>query len=383
MTKLNISLSASYESCTPQQVTYRDVSALHSVQNEIAARPPLVKPHTIDKLRHKMVRVARGEAFVIQGGPCAEPVPDTHGDIQATIDDLSAVSSLLEDAANVKVVSILRGAGQSCKPRSQQYEAHNGMQLLSYRGDMINGPAFSTLDREPDPKRMLIVHSQAHMTLAMIKLAAREIFTSHEMLHLPYEELLVRDAYSSSAAMLWIGDRTADPLGLHAQRLSELRNPIGLKCGPAMTPDKLSRTLAKLDPNDESGRLTLILRMGAGEIEDKLPKLLRVIKGEQRHTMLFLDPMHGNPLIVNGVKTRRVADILNEISLCFEICRRHDMKLGGIHLEMSGREVTECLGENVSAQDLTSKAYETSCDARLNPLQTRIVTAHVAKELTM
>lgn len=425
---------------------YPDTAAVAEAENRLRKLPPLVFAGEARRLKSLLGNVAHGDAFLLQGGDCAESFDAFGTDtIRDTFRLILQMAIVLTFAGGKPVVKVGRMAGQFAKPRSSPVETQGEETLPSYRGDIINGIEFTAEARLPDPARLLQAYSQSAMTLNLLRalatggyadlhnlhrwtlgfvssspqgeayeaLAQRigealvfmeaigatvensphlrqvEFFTSHEGLLLGYEEALTRiDStsgrwYDASAHLLWIGERTRDIDGAHVEFFRGIDNPIGVKCGPTMEPDELLRLIDVLDPENEAGRLTIYTRFGAGKIDNRLPPLLRAVKAEGRNVLWASDPMHGNTLTArNGYKTRPFSRILSEVGSFVEICKAEDVHPGGLHLEMTGQNVTECLGgaRAVSEQDLANR-YRTHCDPRLNGEQALELAFLVAEEL--
>jgi len=373
-----------------QQPAYPDAAALAAALRELAAYPALVPAAEAQALKAALAEAQAGRAFLLQGGDCAESFAEFSGEnIKSAHALIAAMAGLVAAASGRRVVRLGRMAGQFAKPRSRDLEEQDGRFLPIYRGDIVNGIAFETAARAPDPDRMFRAYSQSAATLSHLRaLAGSEpCYTSHEALLLPYEEALIRrDAagwYGSSAHFLWVGDRTRFPGSAHVEFLRGLSNPIGIKCGPGLEPDMLLRLLDILNPVREPGRITLVSRMGEARVEHKLPPLLRAVRAEGHPVLWSCDPMHGNTVkAANGYKTRPVASILRELKGFFAAARAEGVSGGGVHVEMTGRDVTECTGgaAPVTEQDLAHR-YHTHCDPRLNPAQAMELAALVAETL--
>jgi len=425
---------------------YPDAAALARVESTLRTYPPLVFAGEARNLKAHLANVAAGKAFLLQGGDCAESFKEFHPDnIRDTFRTLMAMSVVLTFAASRPVVRVGRIAGQFGKPRSDPTETKDGVTLPSYRGDNINGMEFTPEARIPDPERLLKAYAQSAATLNLIRAFANggyadlhhvhrwmvgfvadspqgkryreiadriseavafmeacgitsqsvpqmkqvDIYTSHEALLLGYEEAMTRidstsgDHYDTSAHFLWIGDRTRQPGGAHVEFARGIKNPIGLKCGPSLDPDELIRLIDILNPNDEPGRLTLIARFGADKVEAGLPKLVRKIVSEGRSVVWSCDPMHGNTLKTeNGFKTRPFDRILSEVRAFTSILPAENAYPGGVHVEMTGQQVTECIGgaSALTEQDLSSR-YHTHCDPRLNGGQAIDLAFLIAEQL--
>src|SRR5712671_2125589 len=413
---------------------YPDDAALGAVEATLRNYPPLVFAGEARRLKRALGEVAEGRSFLLQGGDCAESFAEFHpNNIRDTFRVLLQMAVVLTYGAACPVVKVSRMAGQFAKPRSADTETQNGVTLPSYRGDIVNGMEFSAAARRPDPQRMVQAYSQAAATLNLLRAFAQggyadlhrvhswnqgfvaaspageryreladrltatldfmaacgltsettpqiretDLFTSHEALLLPYEQALTRvdstsgDWYDCSAHMLWVGDRTRQADGAHVEFMRGIRNPIGLKCGPSLEPDDLLRLIAALNPQNVPGRLTLIARFGADKIAEKLPPLLRAVKREGAKVIWSSDPMHGNTIkLQSGYKTRPVERVLEEVRSFFAIHRAEGTHAGGVHFEMTGQNVTECLGgaQGLKEIDLQDR-YQTACDPRLNASQ--------------
>jgi 3-deoxy-7-phosphoheptulonate synthase len=425
---------------------YPDASALAGVEAHLRTYPPLVFAGEARRLKVQLGEVAAGKAFLLQGGDCAESFKEFHPDnIRDTFRTLMSMAVVLTFAASRPVVKVGRIAGQFGKPRSEPIEVQNGVTLPSYRGDNINGMEFTPEARIPDPERLLKAYAQSAATLNLIRAFANggyadlhnvhrwmvgfvadspqgkryreiadriseaigfmqacgitpesvpqmkqvDVYTSHEALLLGYEEAMTRvdstsgDWYDTSAHMLWIGDRTRQPDGAHVEFMRGVKNPIGMKCGPSLDPDELLRLIDILNPNDEPGRLTLIARFGSDKVEAGLPKLVRAVVKEGRTVVWSCDPMHGNTLKTeSGYKTRPFDRILSEVRAFTSILPSEGAYPGGVHVEMTGQQVTECLGgaAEVTEADLSSR-YHTHCDPRLNGQQALDLAFMIAEQL--
>ena len=429
-----------------QLPAYPDPAALAQVEARLGKYPPLVFAGEARRLRNALALAAEGQAFVLQGGDCAESFGDfTANVIRDTFRVLLQMAVVLTFGASVPVVKMGRMAGQFAKPRSSDNETIDGETLPSYRGDIVNGPAFTAAARVPDPLRMETGYFQSAGTLNLLRafagggyadlhevhrwnldfaarspLAARyqdlagridetlgfmaacgmnslntpqiretDFYTSHEALLLPFEQALTRidstsgDHYACSAHFLWIGDRTRQLDGAHVEFLRGVRNPVGMKVGPSMDADDLLRLIDVLNRDNEPGRLTLISRMGAEAVERKLPPLLRAVQKAGHKVVWLCDPMHGNTISTAAkVKTRSFDSILQEVRAFFDIHAAERSWAGGVHVEMTGQPVTECVGgaHRLSEADLGER-YETFCDPRLNAEQSLELAFLVAEEL--
>ena len=429
-----------------QMPVYTDATALANIEKQISRYPPLVFAGETRTLKQELGKVSRGEAFLLQGGDCAESFSEFSADnIRDTFKVMLQMAMVLTFAAKVPVVKIGRMAGQFAKPRSTPTEIINGVELPSYRGDIINELEFNLKARTPDPNRMLQAYTQAAASLNLLRafskggyadinrvhswtlgfaegqsaiqysdmatriqdsidfmaaagvnaknssaLGSVDFYTSHEALLLEYEEALCRiDSTSGlplagSGHMIWIGDRTRQPTGAHVEFARGVQNPIGLKCGPSMQAEDLKLLLETLNPENEAGRLTLIARFGAGKVGDHLPNLIRAVKEEGSNVVWSCDPMHGNTIKSNsGYKTRPFDSILREVKEFFDIHRSEKTFPGGVHFEMTGQDVTECTGgvRAVTDEDLSDR-YHTACDPRLNASQALELAFLVSEELS-
>jgi 3-deoxy-7-phosphoheptulonate synthase len=429
-----------------QVPAYPDPARLAEYERRLAGYPPLVFAGETRRLKAALAEVAAGRAFVLQGGDCAESFADfTANTIRDTFRVLLQMAVVLTFGARVPVIKLGRMAGQFAKPRSADMETIDGDTLPSYRGDIVNGPDFTAQARVPDPARMEFGYFQSAATLNLLRafasggyadlhevhrwnlgfverspLAERyrdladridetlgfmsacgmnsetsaqiretDFYTSHEALLLPYEQALTRvdsitgDWYACSAHFLWIGDRTRQPDGAHVEFMRGVRNPIGLKVGPSTPVDDLLRLIDTLNPDGEPGRLTLVSRMGAGKIADKLPPLLRAVRRHGCPVVWLCDPMHGNTISTAAqVKTRSFDAILGEVRGFFDVHAAEGSWAGGVHVEMTGHDVTECIGgaHRLTEADLGAR-YQTFCDPRLNAGQSLELAFLVAEEL--
>ncbi|MEO1328588.1 MAG: 3-deoxy-7-phosphoheptulonate synthase class II [Pseudomonadota bacterium] len=429
-----------------QMPNYLDADALQRATGKLAGMPPLVFAGEALDLRARLGRVAAGEAFLLQGGDCAESFQGFSANaIRDTFRVLLQMSVVLTWGARLPVVKVGRIAGQFAKPRSADMEKQGDVELPSYRGDIINDIDFTPESRIPNPERMVEAYLQSAASLNLIRafagggyadlnriadwnldfvsgspmaerygrIAERisealgfmeacgvtpeanqsmrtvSFFTSHEALLLEYEEALCRAdsitglPVAGSGHMIWIGDRTRQPDGAHVEFCRGVMNPLGVKCGPSLDPAELIRLLEILNPKDSAGRITLICRFGADQVADHLPPLIRAVKASGRTVVWSCDPMHGNTYKSNsGYKTRAFDKILSEVTQFFSVCREEGVYPGGVHFEMTGQDVTECVGgmREVTSEDL-SKRYHTACDPRLNAGQSLELAFLLAEEL--
>ena len=426
-----------------QQPRWPDTAAAAAVSRELQSVPPLVFAGEVDLLRERLARVASGKAFLLQGGDCAETFQGATADnIRNRVKTILQMAVVLTYGASMPIVKMGRMAGQFAKPRSSDDETRDGVTLPAYRGDIVNGYDFTEESRTPNPARMLQGYHTAASTLNLIRaftqggfadlrmvhswnrgfaenpanaryeglakeidrairfmeaagadfdeLKRVEFYASHEGLLMDYERPLTRidsrtgTPYVTSGHFLWIGERTRDIDGAHVDFFSRVRNPIGVKVGPAMTPDALEALIDKLDPSREPGRLTLITRMGAAAIRDALPPLLDATKSLEVQPVWVTDPMHGNGITTStGYKTRRFDDVVDEVQGFFEAHRVMGTHPGGVHVELTGDDVTECLGGSQQIDELgLENKYESLCDPRLNHQQSLELAFLVAEELT-
>jgi 3-deoxy-7-phosphoheptulonate synthase len=429
-----------------QMPDYLDESALNAVEAQLAKYPPLVFAGEARKLKDELAAVSRGEAFLLQGGDCAESFEEFSADtIRDTFKVMLQMAMVLTYGAKVPVVKVGRLAGQFAKPRSAPTETVDGVELPSFRGDIINELAFTPEARIPNPNKMLQAYTQAAATLNLVRafshggyadvhqvhgwtlgftdndkaakyrdmanrisdtldfmqaagvtndtahtLQSVDFYTSHEALLLEYEEALTRvDSTSGkwiagSGHMIWIGDRTRQPDGAHVEYCKGVMNPIGLKCGPSMTSGHLKSLMSTLNPDNEAGRLTLIARFGAGNVGEHLPRLVKAVKEEGANVVWTCDPMHGNTIKASsGYKTRPFDSVLREVREFFGVHNAEGTVPGGVHFEMTGKDVTECTGgvRAVTDEDLSDR-YHTACDPRLNASQSLELAFLVAEELS-
>jgi 3-deoxy-7-phosphoheptulonate synthase len=425
-----------------QQPPWLDADAVVEASTKLASFPPLVFAGEVDTLRERLAVAASGNAFLLQGGDCAETFAGATADqIRNRVKTLLQMAVVLTYAAELPVIKMGRMAGQFAKPRSSDSETRGDVTLPAYRGDIVNGYDFTPESRMADPARMIEGYHTAASTLNLIRaftqggfadlrevhnwnkgftsnpanarydqlareidrainfmtacgadfeaLKRTEFFVSHEALLMDYERPMTRidsrtgTPYNTSAHFVWIGERTRDLDGAHVDFLSRVRNPIGVKLGPTTSPDDVLALIDKLDPNREPGRLTLITRMGAGKIRDALPPLLEAVASSDATPLWITDPMHGNGMTTpTGYKTRRFDDVLDEVQGFFEAHRSVGTYPGGMHVELTGDDVTECLGgsEMIDEESLATR-YESLCDPRLNHSQSLELAFLVAEEL--
>ena len=429
-----------------QMPEYTDAEKLAEVEARLSKYPPLVFAGEARKLRAQLAKASRGEAFLLQGGDCAESFEEFSADtIRDTFKVMLQMAMVLTYGAKVPVIKVGRMAGQFAKPRSAPTETKDGVELPSYRGDIINDIDFSPEARIPNAERMLRAYTQAAASLNLVRafstggyadvnqvhgwtlgftdneeakryremarrisdtldfmqaagvnqetahtLQSVDFYTSHEALLLEYEEALTRvDSTSGhwiagSGHMIWIGDRTRQPDGAHVEFCQGVMNPIGLKCGPTTTADDLKVLMSKLNPQNEAGRLTLIARFGAGSVGEHLPRLSKAVQEEGANVVWSCDPMHGNTIkAASGYKTRPFESVLREVTEFFGVHKAEGTIPGGVHFEMTGQDVTECTGgvRAVSDEDLSDR-YHTACDPRLNASQSLELAFLVAEQLS-
>lgn len=412
-----------------QSVAYPDAEALARVQGEIAQLPPLVTSWEVEALKQRLAQAARGEAFLLQGGDCAESFDDCSSNSIATkFKILLQMSLLLVHATRLPVIRVGRIAGQYAKPRSSATEERDGVTLPSYRGDIVNRSPFTLEDRTPDPTLLLRGYERAALTLNFVRALADggfadlhhpeywdvsfaagsehhgeyrriaqaikdsisfmeavtntqslllqrvDVFTSHEALSLEYEQAQTRRVprrdgwYDLSTHLPWIGMRTAELEGAHVEYCRGIRNPIGIKVGPKMSSEQLVAVLDRIDPEHEPGRITLIHRLGADRVRAELPRLVEVVRRAGRTVVWCADPMHGNTeTLASGIKTRRFDRILSELSDAFEVHGELGSHLGGVHFELTGENVTECIGGTSGVEEHELHLdYRSKVDPRLN-----------------
>ncbi|MEQ9606112.1 MAG: 3-deoxy-7-phosphoheptulonate synthase class II [Kiloniellaceae bacterium] len=425
---------------------YADKTALERVEKQLSNYPPLVFAGEARRLREQLNQVADGKAFLLQGGDCAESFAEFHANnIRDTFRVMLQMAVVLTFGAACPIVKVGRMAGQFAKPRSTPTEVIDGVELPSYRGDIINGIDFTKDSREPDPERLVRAYNQSAATLNLLRAFAQggfadlhkvhqwnlefvsdgaqgqrynelanridealnfmrasgiepatepelretDIYTSHEALLLWYEQALTRTDsltgkwYDCSAHMLWIGDRTRDPNEAHVEFMRGIHNPIGMKCGPTTDPDELIRLIDAVTPKNEGGRLTLIARMGHDKVADHLPALIRAVEREGKKVVWSCDPMHGNTIkSPSGYKTRPFDRVLAEVKNFFAVHRAEGTYAGGVHFEMTGQDVTECIGGAQAISDETlGDRYHTHCDPRLNAKQSLELAFLIAEAL--
>ncbi len=426
-----------------QQPHWQDHPDFDSAYAKLSANPPLVFAGEVDKLKRRLAKVAQGEAFLLQGGDCAETFSDITADkISAKVKTLLQMAVVLTYGAALPVVKMGRMAGQYAKPRSSDSETRGEVTLPSFRGEIVNGFDFTAESRLPDPKRMVEAYHKAASTLNLIRafteggfadlravqqwnkgfmenpahakyeriageidravrfmsacgvefegLKRTEFYSAHEALLLDYERALTRidsrtgKPYVTSGHFVWIGERTRDLDGAHVDYLSRVRNPIGVKLGPSTTPETVLALIEKLDPTREPGRLTFITRMGAANIRQKLPPLVEAVRDAQAKVVWVTDPMHGNTITAkNGYKTRRFDDVMDEVRGFFQVHQAAGTYPGGLHVEMTGDDVAECLGgSDVIDESAFNSRYESLVDPRLNHKQSLEMAFLVAEALT-
>jgi len=412
-----------------QQASYPDQAALQEALDELAGLPPLVTSWEILSLREQIAQAQEGKRFFLQGGDCAESFAECNSEVITNrLKVILQMSLALTHGLQKPVVRVGRFAGQYAKPRSSDIETRDGVTLPSYRGDLVNSVEFTPEAREPDPRRMLQGHASSSMTMNFVRalvdggfadfhhpeywnlswvqhspladefqrladslgravnfmetisgrragaLKRVDFYTSHEALHLHYEQALTRMVprqegwFNLTTHFPWIGMRTADLDGAHVEYFKGIRNPVGIKIGPGADAGQLQALLKKLNPKSETGRMVLIHRMGASRIEEKLPPLIRAAQDTGSPVLWVCDPMHGNTeTTTSGIKTRRFRNIMNEMEAAIELHHQHDSHLGGVHLELTGENVTECTGgaRNLDEADL-ARAYKSIVDPRLN-----------------
>lgn len=427
-----------------QQPSYDDPLELNEALAALRLLPPLVTSWEVDRLRTQLVRAQDGEAWLLQGGDCAESFEDCQSEfIASKLKVLLQMSLVLIFGSGQRIVRLGRIAGQYAKPRSSDTENRDGQSLPSYRGDLINRAPFSIDHRRNNPQLLLRGYERAALTLNFIRalseggfadlhhpenwdlnfvtdspehklyqrlvdslgdalrfidaisekpmpeLGRVDFFTSHEALHLQYEQAFVRESvrgtgwYNLATHFPWIGERTRSIGGAHVELLRGIRNPIGIKIGPKATPDEVVDLVRLLNPENEPGRMTLIHRIGSGKVREVLPPLIEAIESSSSRVLWVCDPMHGNTVSTNtGHKTRHFNDILSELRDAFAVHREMRSRLGGVHLELTGENVTECLGGSTGlTEDDLHTAYNTHCDPRLNYEQAMEIAFSIAEEI--
>jgi len=413
-----------------QQPTWTDADKVQAARAELATLPPLVFAGEVDTLRTRLAAAAEGKAFLLQGGDCAETFADATADrIRNRVKTILQMAVVLMYGASMPVIKMGRMAGQFAKPRSSDTETRGEITLPAYRGDAVNGYDFTAESRATDPNRMVRAYHTSASTLNLIRafttggfadlrsvhewnkgftdnpanaryeqlageidrairfmdacgadfesLKSTEFYVSHEALLFDYERPLTRidsrtgNPYATSGHFLWIGERTRQLDGAHVDFMSRIRNPIGVKLGPATQPEDVLKLIDKLDPNREPGRLTFITRMGASQIREQLPKLIEAVKASDAKPLWITDPMHGNGITTkNGYKSRRFEDVMDEVAGFFEVHKALGTFPGGIHVELTGDDVAECLGGSEMIDEATlEERYESLCDPRLNHMQ--------------
>lgn len=384
-----------------QQPAWPDPDAVARVSAQLAEMPPLVPFAEIDTLRQRLAEVASGNAFLLHGGDCAETFSNGVAEnIRLRVNTVLEMAVVIDHRAETPVVTMGRMAGQFAKPRSSDTETRGSVTLPAYRGDVVNGYDFTLASRTPNPARLLQGYELAETTLDVIRAFTKsgfadlrevDFFTGHEGLLMDYEAPLTRVEpnsglrYNTSAHFLWIGERTRDLDGAHVEYFAGIRNPIGVKLGPKTKPSDVLALIDKLDPQREPGRLTFITRMGAGKVEEVLPPLLEAVKASDATPLWVCDPMHGNAMTTpTGYKTRRFDDVTAEVRGFFAAHRAVGTIPGGVHVELTGDDVTECLGgsEQIDEAALATR-YESLCDPRLNHLQSLELAFLVAEELAL
>ncbi len=426
-----------------QQPTWPDAEKVAAVRAELAIQPPLVFAGEVDILRARLAEAASGKAFLLQGGDCAETFADATADrIRNRVKTLLQMAVVLTYGASMPVIKMGRMAGQFAKPRSSDFETRGDITLPAYRGDIVNGYDFTEEARIPDPNRMLKAYHTSASTLNLIRaftqggfadlrsvhewnrgfadnpanaryqslaqeidraikfmaacgadfneLRTTEFYVSHEGLLMDYERPLTRidsrsgNPYVTSGHFIWIGERTRQMDHAHVDYLSRVRNPIGVKLGPTTQVEDVVELIEKLDPNREPGRLTFITRMGAGKIREELPKLVEAVRDSEANPLWITDPMHGNGITTkNGYKSRRFDDVMDEVRGFFEVHKAAGTFPGGVHVELTGDDVAECLGgSDLIDEAALEERYESLCDPRLNHMQSLELAFLVAEQLS-
>ena len=374
---------------TAQPIIYPDSSQVNYIIQKLSHLPPLVTAFEIEILKAQLAEAAAGKCFLLQAGDCAESFADcTAESINNKLKILLEISLILSEGLNKPVIQVGRLAGQYAKPRSAEMETQNEITLPSYRGDLINRPGFSLEERTPDSQLMLQGYYNSALTLNYIRaLVDSHFYVSHEALHLLYEQALTRQEkngrwYNLSTHFPWIGMRTADPEQSHIEYIRGIANPIAIKISSNVTPERLTALVDILNPTNEPGRLTLIHRLGAQRVSDSLPRLIETVQKTGKTVLWCCDPMHGNTSTTStGIKTRRFDDILFELQQSFSIHQNMNSYLGGVHFELTGENVTECIGgaQGLSETDL-AYAYKSLLDPRLNYEQALEIAMLIVRE---
>jgi 3-deoxy-7-phosphoheptulonate synthase len=366
-----------------QMPVYPDLDALKTVERRLSEAAAIASIADSARLSADIARAAAGEAFILQGGDCAESFGEiSAASIGATVALFDAMEERITAGLGAPVIKIARIAGQFAKPRTSDVETRGEVSLPAYRGDIINGPRFDANSRAPDPARMLRAHRESRDAAHLLR--GSGIGTSHEALLLPYEQAQTRRDnsgrwWSVSAHSLWLGNRTRQLHGAHVEFLRGIANPIGIKIGPDVDADELLHLCEMLDPKNRPGRLMLIGRFGAAQITERLPRLMRATRAAGLTAVWMSDPMHGNTAQRGNIKLRRMEDILSEMTAFFAIAGAEQVHAGGVHLEMSALDVTECLGGRGPASiDELGRNYRSVCDPRLNHDQAIDVAAEIA-----
>jgi len=351
---------------------YDDAEALNRIKGMLKGFSEPIGLDEIMLLRKRLNSVESGMGFIIIGGDCAESLNTNANRIVNTITTIQAMADVVSKKIGNEIIKIGRMAGQYAKPRSNEFETIDGITLPSYRGDIINGIEFTGDARKPNPMLMVKALYKTIETLSIIKKIDKNFYTSHEALLLDYEECFIREkygvAYLSSTHFPWIGDRTRNCNSAHVEFLRGIVNPIGIKCSDNTDLDDLVKIIKLLNSRNEVGKIALTVRMGSEKIEKHLPILINTVMKNNLNVLWISDPMHGNGKKINGKKTRYLEDIENEMSKFFSICNSNGVYPAGIHLEMAGDNITECVGLSVSEDDLNQN-YTTLCDPRLNKEQ--------------
>lgn len=371
------------------QPIYEDQELLKNTLQQLNQLPHLVGLREIQELKSRIASAQQGQEFLLQGGDCAEKFEDCHIEgITSKINIMLQLSEILRRGLKKPIISVGRIAGQYAKPRSNEFERVLGENIPSFKGDSVNSFEANIRARRADPQRLLLSYQHSARSLNWIRnLSTKKFYTSHEGLLLPLESALThqladKNIYlNMSAHMLWLGDRTRDVDGAHVEYFRGIENPIGIKLGPSITADELLLLIDKLNPCNETGKITLITRLGEHKVQTLLPSLIQAVQSQSFKVLWSCDPMHGNLSITeHGIKTRRFDSILNEMLTTFHIHKNEGSILGGVHFELTGDNVTECIGgaEKITADDL-SKHYDSYCDPRLNYHQSLEIAFEIAK----
>ena len=361
--------SWNYSKIKNQLPVYNNTQLLNTVKSNICTYSEIVSFNEIINLKEKLINVANNNSFIIIGGSCAENLYSDDKELIETIKTIENISRILSKKINKNIIKIGRMAGQYAKPRSNDFEEKNGTKLPVYRGDIINHIEFSKNARIPDPNLMELAYKRSFKDFKTIKSIDNDFFIAHEVLLLDYEESMIRknnnEYFLSSTHFPWLGKRTRNINSAHVEFLSGIINPIAIKCDESTNIDDLIDIIKKINPKNEIGKVSLTIRAGVANISNFFSKLIKEIKNSNLNVLWMIDPMHGNTEILNNKKTRNIENILKETNIFFEICKENNIYANGLHLEMTGLNVTECIGLSINESNLNNY-YKTLCDPRLN-----------------